>query len=52
VEINPADLERAAKALRDAGFRVQRESDTSLVKIEVFRHYGIRPGRSNALNMS
>lgn len=41
VEINPADLERAAKALREAGLRVMvKESDSSLVRIEVFRHHG------------
>ena len=43
VELQQADVARAAKALRKAGLRVTSEatSDSELAEMKVFRHYGI-----------
>jgi hypothetical protein len=44
LELPIGDLERAAKSLREAGFRVHRKEDEATapqqVRIDVFRHYG------------
>jgi hypothetical protein len=44
VELPPAGLERAAKSLRKAGFRVHPREDEPIapgqVHIDIFRHYG------------
>lgn len=45
IELPLADLERAAKSLREAGFRVHLREDEPAapqqVRIDIFRHYGI-----------
>lgn len=41
LEIDPADLEAAAKHLREAGLRVAvKEAEADRTRIEVFRHHG------------